>query len=238
MYGKMDLTFPRVRRLQTALNNLSKDTSRKNVEYLMAIAKSNQYGLNGNSALRKYLAENSVIGALQLENNDWNGQLKSAIHNAIKKLPKNQQEAFEYNYQKIFIAPQELTNDEKKLIKYREYIIHSKPMHEALKNEAASKMANKAIMHMDYFIASSETPIKERVYVLSKLAHFLSDKYKIDAQLKDDKAEIFSQIINDLVVKTPQGSVLTTKDCSQEKSGSCAAISMARKAILYEDKKA
>ena len=234
--GKEMITPPRERLIHNAIKKLSTYSSNRNVENLLGIASANQYGIRQNSALRQYLNENSPLSGTILENNPWDIELQKATEKAIKKLAKNKREKFLQKYNEIFIQPQELTRIEKKIIKYRESIINSKPMQEALSNKSKQNETSKALKFLDYFVASSETPMKEKAYVLLKLSHLMSDAYSIHPQLKDKKFQIFSEIINDLVIKIPSQDEFTSKDCSQEKHGSCAATSVARKALLYEDK--
>lgn len=234
--GGVMITPPRERLIHKAIKNLSGYSSNQNVEKLMGIAQENQYGLRVNSALRKYMEQNSSLKGEIFENNCWDLELQNATEKAIKKLAKNRREKFIQKYNEIFIQPQNLTEIEKKIIKYRERIINSKPMQEAINDKSKSIETSKALKLLDYFVASSETPMKEKAYILLKLSYFMGDGYSIHPQLKDKKFKVFSEIINDLVIKVPNKNVLTTKDCSQEKHGSCAATSAARKAILYEDK--
>ena len=234
--GNLMITPPRERLIHNAIKNLSTYSSNRNVENLLGIASANQYGLRANSALRKYMEENSTLSGGVFENNYWDMELQNATQKAIRKLAKNRREKFLQKYNEIFIQPQNLTSIEKKIIKYRENIINSVPMQEALADENKAKETSKALKYLDYFVASSETPLKEKAYVLLKLAHMMSDAYSIHPQLKDKKFKVFSEIINDLVIKIPVKDVFTSKDCSQEKHGSCAATSVARKTLLYEDK--
>ncbi len=234
--GQKAITLPHARVLHNAISELSKDHSQRNLDYLFSIAENNKYGINTNSGLRKYLEKNSPIAGSLMENNNWDNALKSATEIIIKKLPKNKQELHQRKFNRIFIQEKNLTKAEKNLIKYREYIINTKDFKNAYTSN--KEEATKALMHMDFFIASSETSMQEKTYIMSKLARFMSDKYKINAQLKNKKFQAFSEIINDLIVKNPNLAEFTTKNCSQEQHGSCAAISVARKALVYEDKKA
>ena len=68
------------------------------------------------------------------------------------------------------------------------------------------------------------------------MKHFLSDEYEIHPQLKDYKLQAFSEMVNDLIVARPDEEAYTIKDVSQKQTGMCAAISIARKTIAYEDK--
>lgn len=234
--GKQMITPPRERLIHNAIKNLSECSEDKNIRNLLTIATNNQYGLRPNSALRKYIEDNSLIKSEVLENNDWNKILQDALQNAIAKTSKNKKEKFLQQYNEIYSKPQTLTNIEKKILKYREKIINSVPMQDMIKDKTKNKETSNALKLLDYFIASSETPLKEKAYVLLRLSYFMSDAYSINPQLKDKKFQVFSEIINDLVIKIPSEDVLTTKDCSQRFHGSCAATSAARKTLLYEDK--
>jgi len=233
--GAEMMTPPRARIMHESIKNLSKDPTAVNIEHLLSVAENNKYGLLPNSALRKYLREQSTITG-KLENNNWGEELQNAVKKAVNRLPKNHREKFLSEYDRIFVEQKNLTTAECKIIKYREKIINSKPFTEAV--QGGNQNVSKTLKNLDYFIASSETPINIKYYVLSKLNYFLSDEYKIHPQLEDKKFKAFSEIINDLVIKSPEAEFAEAKDCNQKKHGSCAAISAARKALLYEDKKA
>lgn len=64
----------------------------------------------------------------------------------------------------------------------------------------------------------------------------MSPDYEINPQLKDKKAQVLSEMINDLVIKTPERSVPNIKAINQKTHGMCAAISIVRKTVAYEDK--
>lgn len=234
--GGQMMTLPRARVMHNAINSLSKSSSQSVISNLLDVASNNQYGVRQNSALRKYLNENSPLAGTVLENNNWDEALQNAVNTAIHKLPKSRREAFLAQYDRVFNEPQSLTPTEKKIIRYREAILESEPFKSALEDDSQTFEASKALKCLDYFVASSETPMREKAYVLLKLSYMLSEAYKINPQLKDKKFKVFSEIINDLVVQTPGEAILNTKDCSQMRHGSCAAISMARKTLVYEDK--
>ncbi len=90
--------------------------------------------------------------------------------------------------------------------------------------------------NLDYFIASSEISAKQKQECLEKFITFMSDDYKINPQLKDKKLQVLDEMLNDLIIKTPESEVLTIKSVDQRQSGMCAALSICRKAIAYEDK--
>lgn len=232
--GTEMMTPPRARLVQQAISSISKDNSPKHLDYLFNVAKNNKYGLLPNSALRAYLERNSAISE-KFENNDWSEELQNLIKKAIKRLPKTRREKFLDEYYRIFVEQQNLTGYEHKLVKFREKIISSEPFKKA---QEGNEEISEPLKNLDYFIASSETPTKTKVYILSKLNYFLSPDYKIDEQLKDKKFQVFSEIVNDLVIKRPDKEVYNSKQCNQKNHGSCAAISAARKSLLYEDKKA
>lgn len=236
--GGQMMTFPRARVVRNAIDSLSGSSSQKNISNLLDVAANNQYGLRANSALRSYLNDHSPLSGTVLENNNWDLQLQEAITKAVSKLPKNKREAFLEQQERIFNQPLDLTPTEQLIIKDREEILNSKPIQEAAADESKTKDVDKAVKYLDYFVASSETPMKEKEYVLSKLSYMLSDDYAINPQLKDKKFQVFSEVINDLVIQVPGQKILTTKDCDQMRHGSCGAISQARKALLYEDKPA
>ena len=93
------------------------------------------------------------------------------------------------------------------------------------------------MQNLDYFIFSSEISIKDKAECLEKIAHFLSNKYKINPQLKDKKLQVLDEILNDIIIKNPEKEILTIKDVNQKHHGMCGAISVCRKLLAYMDKK-
>ena len=90
--------------------------------------------------------------------------------------------------------------------------------------------------NLDYFTASSEISIVQKKECLERFKYFLSDEYKIHPQLTDKKLQALDEMLSDIVIKTPEDDVLTIKAVDQLHSGICAAISICRKAMAYEDK--
>ena len=140
------------------------------------------------------------------------------------------------DYQKIFNDKKELTPEQKSVLILRREITS-----EILKKnpdndeEDITRIAN-IRKNLDYFTASSEIPLKQKEESLKKFAYFLSDDYKINPQLENRKLQVLDEMLNDLVVKTPENDKLKTKGINQRQSGICAAISICRTDMAYEDK--
>jgi hypothetical protein len=64
----------------------------------------------------------------------------------------------------------------------------------------------------------------------------MSDEYKINPQLADKKTQALAEIVNDIVIDTPASEIPNIKAVNQRQHGMCAAISICRKALAYEDK--
>ena len=64
----------------------------------------------------------------------------------------------------------------------------------------------------------------------------MSPEYKINPQLADKKTQALAEILNDITVDTPESKIPNIKAINQLEHGMCAAISICRKALAYEDK--
>ena len=71
---------------------------------------------------------------------------------------------------------------------------------------------------------------------MKRLNYFMSPEYKITSALKDKKTQALAEIVNDIVIDTPESKIPNIKATNQKQHGMCAAISICRKALAYEDK--
>lgn len=240
---------PRERQIIEAIDRLSKDSSTDNIKFLLNIVANITYGVRKGSYISHFLNNDSSIkDKHQKQNVDWETILKTAITKALKDNNTNEKHSLLVEFEKLF--PNEPENKqpslqpfvwlsvdknlqlEKKLISLRKDILVSSEYINSQDNKNKAKI----IKHLDYFIASSETSYEEKVKCLEALSFMISDKYKLNEQLSGKKVQILSEILNDLVIKTPESPVLTIKEMSQGPVGMCAAISSGSKAMAHERK--
>jgi hypothetical protein len=236
---------PKEREMINALKRLSEDSTTDNVKFLLHVAKNLKYGVRTGSALDRFLkGESSIKDKNEVQNVNWENLLKQSIEKALAGNNTKQKPALEKEF-KLLFPQQAKENDrvtwlsvnphlgfEKDLIALRNQILDTREFKESTDSENKVK----ARKHLDYFIASSEVAYPEKTECLKLLAHMMSDEYKINTQLKDKKVQALAEIINDVVIKTPEEAMLTIKEMSQESHGMCAAISTSRKAMAHEYK--
>lgn len=216
----------------SAIDNLGKTGERQDIEMLMGTVETMKYGIRNNSEFAK------VLGGTQgeKENTDWDGILQTTIQTAIDGTTGEDREALEARFQQIFGQEEPLTEQQKTMLQLRSDILNSDEMTSVLGDSEKTLEAARITENLDYFIASSEINNEDKVQCLGLMKHFLSDDYEIHPQLKNHKVQAFSEMLNDLIVKRPDEDAYTIKDVSQKQTGMCAAISIARKTIAYEDK--
>lgn len=245
-----NISKPRERVIIEALGRLSKESDSSIILEMLNTAKNLKYGVRKGSDLDAFLSkESSIADKQQKATVDWEALLKDAITKAIKNTTGDQKTELEKVFKEVFpeaptteqkAAPSynwlsvtpDIKNMTNELVNYRKAILNSKEFIQASDNEKKAA----AQKHLDYFIASPKLTFKEKVECLKQLAYLLSDDYKINTQLADKKFQVFSELINDILIETPESPVLTIKDMSQRNHGMCAAICASRKAMAHEFK--
>lgn len=207
-------------RINKAIDNLSKEKGENNIKFLLEVADGLQYGTN--------------INLGKEPENNWKQKLHRAAEQSLMSSNPIVQKKYSPQIKKVFCEPKDLSEDEKDILKSRKNILSQLDMKQ-LENEKNPNIKN-IQSNLDYFIASSDTPTKQKKYILNRLDYFLSPEYKINPQLKDKKTLAFAEIINDIVVDTKESKVPNTKAINQKHHGMCAAISIARKLTSYEYK--
>ena len=207
-------------RINKAIDNLANEKGEKNVKFLLDVADGLQYGTN--------------IDLGKEAKNNWKERLHEAASKSLSMSDPMTQQKYTPELTRVFSTPKGLSNDEKDILKSRESILSRLDMKQ-LENEKNPNIKN-VQSNLDYFIASSETPIKQKKYILNRLDFFLSPDYKINPQLKDKKTQAAAEMINDIVVDTKESKIPNTKAINQKHHGMCAAISIARKLASYEYK--
>lgn len=207
-------------RINKAIDNLSKESSETNIKFLLDVAENLKYGTNINNGKEPEI--------------NWKDRLHDATKKSIAYSNPIIQQKYKPELDRVFVAKKALTNDEKEILKSRDSILSRLDMSQLA--DEKNPNIKRAQSNLDYFIASSDTPTKQKKYVLNRLDYFLSPEYKINPQLKNKKTKVFAEMINDLVVNTKESKVPNTKAINQKHHGMCAAISISRKLMSYEDK--
>lgn len=219
--NKYSLTENNQKNITNSIKNLSRDSSEDNIRFLMRVASNLQYDTN--------------INLDKKPNNEWKLQLREAIEHALQNADEKTKKILEDDYKRIFLEKKDLTQDEKELLDLRENILNSKTVKTVASKPQDEKIRN-IQRNLDYFVISTEAPIGEKKDVLKQLSFFLSPKYRINPQLKNDKAKVLSEILNDIIIKTPEDDKLTIKDSWQRLHGSCGDFTVRAKALPYEHK--
>ncbi len=218
--NKYDLNVPNQRRISNAIDNLSKIPGEKNIDFLLDVADNLKYGTNIDLGKKPY--------------NDWNSKLKNAAKNSYDISDETTKEKLKLKIEQSLNVQKPLTNKEKELLQARTELL-SKIDFEALNSIPQSNIKN-IKRNLDYFIISSEVSIAQKLYILKRLNYFMSPEYKINPQLQNKKSQALAEMVNDIVVNTPESKVPNIKAIDQKQHGICAAISICRKLLAYEDK--
>jgi len=214
------LTEVNQRRINEAIDNLSKVKSKSNMEFLLATAENLKYEVN-------------------IENNksnrqNWKDKLNKAATNVMNALPEKDRKKYKPIFDSVFNTKKELTETEKEILSSRDFILKHADL-KSLDNVKDENLKNLE-RNLDYFVVSSETTAMQKNYILKRLAHFMSDDYKINPQLKDKKTLALAEMVNDIVITTPESTKPNIKAINQRSHSMCAAISICRKTLAYEDK--
>ncbi len=221
--------------IYSALNNLSARPDRSNIEFLLDVASNLQYGQGSEDSEFKKALDSEGITPEERENTSWSQILDDTIRRAIASSDEDVSD-LETEYEKICGKNNKLTPEQQKILDLRKELTCVIVKEAALYDEQALTQAANIRKNLDYFTASSEIPLKQKQECLEKILYFMSDDYKINPQLEDKKLQVVEEMLNDMLIKTPEREELTIKSVNQRQSGICAAISICRKAIAYEDK--
>ncbi|MCD7780601.1 MAG: hypothetical protein LUH05_08020, partial [Candidatus Gastranaerophilales bacterium] len=223
--------------IYAALNNLSAAPDRNNIEFLLDIASNLSYGQGSPDGEFKQILDEDGLTPEERENINWTQILDDTIRKALQEaVPSEDITELEAEYKNMQENNKKLSPEQQKLLDLRKTftncIINDSTMEDA---QSLSRTA-RVRKNLDYFIASSEIPFKQKEECLEKFIYFMSDDYKITPQLEDKKLQVVDEMLNDMLIKTPEDEVLTIKSVDQRSSGMCAAISICRKMLAYEDK--
>lgn len=248
---------PKQHAISDAIVRLSLDGSNENIEFLFSVAENLNYGMKKDSEISSFINNNSYVTNVPKKmNNDWEEKLKNAIFSAIQKNKTPQASEYKEKYDSMFgdenkaglaksvvnspVAAQ--IQRQKELISLRNDILKSDVVENVPEgfNEKQTVDFNKdkrmLLKNIDYFVASSEISLGEKLECLKILKHMTTDEYKINPQLKDYKLKAISEILTDIVTESPNQTKLLTKEIAQGKYGRCAGFAGTRKYLAHEHK--
>ena len=213
------LSEPNQRYITNSIKELAKVPGEKNVNFLINTASRLKYATN--------------IHLRDLPKNNWKGMLLAAAAAAATITPLIDKNKIVEKINKVN-SDSKLNKTEQEILNLRENLLKSVDIKQ-IENETVGSV--KDFEHnLDYFIISSETTTEQKKYVLKRLNYFMSDKYEINPQLKDKKSIAAAEMINDMAIHTPGHKIPNIKAINQKQHGICAAISIVRKKLAYEDK--
>ncbi len=213
------LTENNQKRIEQAIENLSRERGENNIKFLLDTAENLKYGTNiKNGAAPKH---------------DWKMQLKNAAQKSLSMSDPVLKEKYSGEISRIFNQQKPLSEDEKAILASKSFILSHINKSE-LKNEKNPNIKN-IEKNLEHFIVSSEIPIKQKKYILNRFEYLLGPDYQINPDLEGKRTLILAEMLNDIVVNTGT-KIPNTKAIHQKSHGMCAAISIARKLLSYEYK--
>ena len=213
------LNEPNQRYITNSIKELSEVPGKKNIEFLLNAASKVKYATN--------------IRLNDAPKNNWKGMLLAAAAAAAAITPLINKDKFKEKVDKIS-SGENLNKTELEILDQREKLLKLIDL-EQIKNETVGSIKDFE-RNLDYFIISSETTTEQKKYILKRLNFFMSNRYKINPQLKDKKSIAVAEMINDMAIHTPGHKIPNIKAINQKQHGICAAISIVRKKLAYEDK--
>lgn len=232
--GKKPINENQKINILNSINNLASNPNKDNIKFLLSTAENLAYGQKGEYSDFKYELDKDGITEGDRENIDWSKTLQENILAAIKK--SDDKEELYDEFFDAFTNNFKLTPLQSDILNLRNDITEKIISEDITTDEEKLAQSGRIRKNLDYFVASSEISDSEKKECLEKFSYLLSDKYEINEQLQDKKLQVVDEMLNDMVIKTPADNVLTIKSVDQRYSGICAAISICRKAIAYEDK--
>lgn len=218
--NKYDLNVPNQRRISESIENLSRIPGEDNINFLLDTANNLKYGTGIDLGKKSY--------------NDWHQKLRDAAKSSFALSDSSVQEKLKEKIEQSYNVKKPLSKAETEILDLRKSLL-SQIDFDSLKDIPNENIRN-VRKNLDYFIVSSEVPTTQKLYILKRLNYFMSPEYKINSQLEDKKSQALSEIINDIVINTPESRVPNIKAINQKQHGICASISICRKLLAYEDK--
>lgn len=212
------LTEPNQRYISNAIENLGKVAGEKNIQFLLDAVAQNKYSTS--------------ITLQDLPKNDWKTKLLAAATAALTITPLANTALSDRIAE--LKEPAQISQEESEILNLREQLLAVVDFFQINKHSLST--AKNLTKNLDYFITSSETSLEHKKYVLERLNYFMSDEYGINPQLSDKKTLVLAEMINDMAIHTPGNEIPNIKAVNQKQHGMCAAISIVRKKLAYEDK--
>lgn len=235
--GKKPINENQKINILNSINNLSSNPTTENIKFLLNTAENLAYGQKGEYSDFKYELDKDGVTEGDRENIDWSKTLQENILAAIRTTKdKGSVEELYSEFFDAFASNFKLTPLQSDILELRSNITEKIINENITEDEEKLAQSGRIRKNLDYFVASSEISDGEKKECLEKFSYLLSDEYEINEQLQDKKLQVVDEMLNDMVIKTPADKVLTIKDVDQRYSGICAAISICRKAMAYEDK--
>ncbi len=213
------LTEPNQRHIANSITQLGTVKGSKNIQFLLDSAAKVKYSTN--------------ITLQDTPKNDWKQMLLGAAAAAAALMSVAVRNKTNKQIEEIK-AQQAITAEEREILSLREQLLAVVDL-EQINNEMKGA-GKKFERNLDYFIVSSETTLEHKRYVLERLNYVMSDEYDINPQLKDKKSIVVAEMINDMAISVPGNEIPNIKAVNQKRHGMCAAISIVRKKLAYEDK--
>ncbi len=212
------LTEPNQRAISNAIIELGKIPKLENVKFLLNTAAKSTYST-------RFITDDAPI-------NDWRSMLIASAVAAVALIPNVPN--WVTNKIEEIKRSKNLSEIEKEILTLKEQLTSTIDT-EQIKRETVGGIRDFK-KNLNYFIVSSETTLEHKKYVLERLNYFMSDKYEINPQLKNKKSIAVAEMINDMAIHTPGNAIPNIKSVNQKQHGICAAISIVRKKLAYEDK--
>ena len=99
------------RNIYAALNNISKEPTYANIDFLLQVADNLAYGQGRNSVFKDTLDKGKITPA-DRENTDWMSLLEDTIKKAISESKDDDVADLGYDYKRIFTDKKELTPEQ------------------------------------------------------------------------------------------------------------------------------
>ncbi len=243
-YGTAPIGENQKLNIYTALQNIAANPTNTSIKALLDTARNRAYGIDEFSEYSKSINPQNTDNKQETQNTNWETILNQTLISASETLEKNNgdkdliEEVKQYTSSPVY---KELSPVQKEILDLR------KRLNTALKKQYTKEFPNKTkaeketeLKDLDenfiYLLTSSETTYDTKKECLKKFLYLLGNKYEINPDLENKKIQIIKEMLADMLVKTPKSKVLTTKGIDQRQSGICAAISICRKLLAYEDK--
>ena len=137
-------------RINNAIDNLSKESGESNVKFLLDVADNLKYGTS--------------IDLGKEPQNNWKEKLKTAAEKSIAASNPIVQEKLSSEFKRVFKENKPLSEDEKSILESRKNILAQ--LDKTQLEDEKDPNIKRVESNLDYFIASSATPTKQKKYIL------------------------------------------------------------------------